>query len=170
MITTTDNDIKERLSIGYVAAVAARAGCQVVEWHVDRNKIDVTIGSVSGTPAKLDVQLKCTENANFTPTHLVFSDLDVASYDVLRSTVIQSPKLLVVLSVPTNSDHWVTAGPDELILRTCAYWINLCGEPEVQNTSTKTVYLPRAQAFHPDALRDLMSRAHKRAEQGQTGL
>ncbi len=32
MITTSENDIKERLSIAYITAVAARAGCQVKQW------------------------------------------------------------------------------------------------------------------------------------------
>jgi len=170
MITTTESDIKERLSLAYVTAVAARAGCQVVEWHVDRNRIDVTIGSVRGTPAKIDVQLKCTGNARWTQTELVFDHLEIDTYNWLRSTVIQSPKLLVVLAVPFEPNHWLSASPEELILRSCAYWINLCGEPEVGNKATTTVYLPRAQTFHPDALHDLMDRAHRRAEEGQTGL
>jgi hypothetical protein len=60
VVTTTENDIKERLSIAYVTAVAARAGCQLSEVRVDRNRIDGTISPISGARVKIDVQLKAT--------------------------------------------------------------------------------------------------------------
>jgi hypothetical protein len=72
-ITTADNDIKERLSVAYVVAVAPRAGCQVAEVLVDRNQIDVTISSIRGARVKIDAQLKSTSAAviNDPMRHLV---------------------------------------------------------------------------------------------------
>jgi hypothetical protein len=46
-ITTLENDIKERLSIAYATAVAARAGCELTEVRVDRNGIDATVRAIS---------------------------------------------------------------------------------------------------------------------------
>jgi hypothetical protein len=40
----------------------------------------------------------------------------------------------------------------------------------VLNTSTVRVSLPRQQMFHPNALRDLMHRAHQKAVAGETGI
>jgi hypothetical protein len=49
-ITTTVTDIQERLSLAYLTAVAAQAGCQVLETKVDRNGVDATIRPVAGAP------------------------------------------------------------------------------------------------------------------------
>jgi Domain of unknown function (DUF4365) len=95
-ITTVANDIKERLSLAYVTAVAARAGCELIEVHVDRNGIDGTIRAIRGTRVKIDVQLKATAVPTLDNDTIKF-DLDVPEYNALRSTHIQSPQLLVVL-------------------------------------------------------------------------
>lgn len=161
MITTVDNDVKERLCIAYVTAVAARAGCQLSEPHLDRNKIDATISAVKGTPARIDIQLKATSANIVRDTHAVFP-LEVETYDRLRDTVILAPQLLVVLVLPEGSDDWLTANEDKLIARQCAYWLDLCGFPSTANERTINVHLPRTQVFTPQALKDLMNMTHAR--------
>jgi uncharacterized protein DUF4365 len=168
-ITTVGNDIKERLSIAYVTAVAARAGCELAEVHVDRNGIDGTIRAIRGTRAKIDVQLKATSSPMFDDNEVAF-DLEVAEYNHLRSTQIQAPQLLVLLALPGEEVHWLVADEESLAFKKCAYWTNLYGEPDVPNKSRIRVRLPRTQMFHPDVLRDLMSRTHARALLGQTGI
>jgi hypothetical protein len=169
VIATSDNDIKERLSIAYITAVAARAGCQLVEVHVDRNRIDATISAISGTRVKIDVQLKATSADILDANDAVF-DLDVAAYNALRSTQVQSAQLLVVLILPDDPANWLTADEQLLALKKCSYWRNLHGEPPVTNTTTVRIRLPRSQIFGPEALRDLMDRADTKARAGHTGI
>ena len=57
-IETATSDMKERLSLAYLTAVAARAGCQIGEPKVDRNGIDAPIKPISGAPVGLDVHMK----------------------------------------------------------------------------------------------------------------
>ena len=168
-ITTAENDIKERMSLAYVTAVAARVGCELSEVKVDRSGIDATIRAIKGTPVKIDIQMKATSSLNLDRETLKF-DLDVAGYDHLRSTVIQAPQLLIVLLLPEDGENWLIADEETLAFKKCAYWHNLHGMPETENASTIRVSLPREQMFHPDALRDLMQRAHDKAVQGLTGL
>jgi hypothetical protein len=97
-------------------------------------------------------------------------DLDVPGYNSLRSTQIQAPQLLVVLILPQDETEWLVADERSLAFKKCAFWSNLYGEPAVQNTSTVRVSLPRQQMFHPNALRDLMQRAHQKAIAGETGI
>jgi hypothetical protein len=168
-ITTTENDIKERLSLAYVTAVAARAGCEVREFHVQRNALDVTISAIAGTLAKIDVQLKSTSNDCIEDDY-VFFDLDVATYDKLRTTQIQSAQLLVVFVLPANNAEWLAMNEEALILKKSAYWQCFQGAQAVSNAVKLRVRLPRAQIFGPEALRDLMARAHAKAQLGQTGI
>ena len=88
-ITTLESDIKERLSIAYATAVAARAGCELTEVRVDRNGIDVTIRA-RGTKVKIDLQLKATSSGLFDQEMIKF-DLDVPGYNSLRSTLTMLP-------------------------------------------------------------------------------
>jgi len=168
-ITTVENDIKERLSIAYATAVAARAGCELTEVQVDRNGIDATIRAIRGTKVKIDLQLKATSSPLFEQEMVKF-DLDIPGYNSLRSTQIQAPQLLVVLALTQDEMEWLMADEQSLAFRKCAYWCNLYGMPDVQNASTIRVSLPRGQMFHPNALRDLMQRAHQRAVAGETGI
>jgi hypothetical protein len=167
-ITTLDNDIKERLSVAYATAVAARVGCELTEVQVDRNGIDATVRAIRGTRVKIDIQLKATSSATFDDDNLLF-DLHVSEYDALRSTQIQAPQLLVVLALAEDAADWLRGDEQSLAFRRCAYWANLYGFPGTDNTSTIRVPIPRAQMFHPDSLRTLMLRAHERALSGQTG-
>jgi hypothetical protein len=168
-ITTTDNDIKERLSVAYVAAVAARVGCEVREFHVQRNGLDATISAIAGIKAKIDVQLKATSTDCVKANHIAF-DLDVATYDELRSAHVQSPQLLVILVLPEDAAEWLALDEESLVLKRCAYWHNLQGQPAVSNRGTIRVYLPRSNIFAPEALRSLMERADAHARMGQTGI
>jgi hypothetical protein len=62
VIATHANDIKERLSIAYVTAVAARAGCQITKLDVDKQSIDATVRPISGRKVSIDLQLKATSD------------------------------------------------------------------------------------------------------------
>ena len=169
VVTTTENDIKERLSIAYVTAIAARAGCQFGEVNVDRNGIDGTLSPILGARVKIDLQLKAT-SADVLDYEEVIFDLDVATYDALRSTQVQCAQLLVVFVLPNNPMEWLLVDEEALVLKKCAYWKNLHGEPAVTNNSSVRVRLPRSQILSPDELRSLVVRADANARQGKTGV
>jgi hypothetical protein len=118
---------------------------------------------------KIDVQLKATSGDALDTDDVIF-DLDVATYDALRSLQTQSAQLLVVLVLPESSNDWLTADEQSLILKKCAYWIHLAGAQATQNARTTRVRLPRSQIFGPEALRDLIARADEKARLGETGI
>src|SRR3982750_1636524 len=94
-ITTSENDIKERLSLAYVMAVAARAGCQVTEPAKDKQSIDVSVRPVSGRKVSIDLQIKATSAECLEPKDVVFP-LPVKNYEDLRDPHCTAPHYLVV--------------------------------------------------------------------------
>jgi len=70
-------------------------------------------------------------------------------------------KVLVVLVLPPDVARWITHGPEELILRRCAWWKRMTGEAPIPAAHTEdhvTVHLPAARYFSPAALRQTMER------------
>jgi hypothetical protein len=169
VILTQDNDVKERLSFAYLTAVAARAGCQITEPRVDRNAIDATISAIRGTNVKLDVQLKATSAPKFNGGDLVF-DLDVPTYDKLREPMVQTPALLVVLALSDKPAEWLVSDINELVLKKCAYWVNLAGEPASTNAQTQRVRLPVKQILTSDTLVSLFETMDANMRKGVAAL
>jgi hypothetical protein len=115
-ITTSENDIKERLSVAYVTAVAAGAGCQVAKLDIDKTSIDAIVCPISGLKSPIHLQLKATSDK------LVVADqariaLSIKNYDDLRDTSAIIPHYLVVLELPQNSESWLHISPSELAIR-----------------------------------------------------
>ena len=79
------------------------------------------------------------------------------NYESLRVDS-QTPRLLVVLYMPRVEGEWITITTDELVLRRCAYWLNLHGSPEV-TARRPTVYIPKSQVFDVPGLRRLMEQS-----------
>lgn len=48
--------------------------------------------------------------------------------------------------------------------RYCGYWVSLKGQPETDNTTSKTIHIPRQQVFSVDALREIMRRIAARQD------
>ena len=169
MINTTTNDIKERLSLAFVTAIAGRIGCQVTETKIDRMGVDVTISAIRGTKAKIDVQLKATSSPVFVGSDLKF-DLDIPTYDHLRSTQIGSGQILVVVVLHEKDTRWLRTLNGGMSIRKNAYWVNLYGLPAATTTTTTRVALPLSNRFDEHSLRALFDLAHSRALSGLTGL
>jgi hypothetical protein len=90
-------------------AVAARAGCQVAQWNIDKMSVDGTIRPVSGSRACVDVQLKATSN-DVTDANGAFFDLSLKNYDDLRKAPQTHPHYLVVLHLPGPLAAWLEMG------------------------------------------------------------
>lgn len=144
---------KEQFSIAYVRAIAAVAGVKVLRTDVDDDSVDIGLERAGGCAPKLDIQLKCTAEPLPENGDISFP-LKLKNYDDLRRPTV-APRWLVTLFVPPSCREWLVIGesPIEMLLRRCAWWTSLDGQPVVDNTSSVTVKFPRENLFTPDALK-----------------
>lgn len=156
----TESDTKERLSIVYAEAVAAKSGYTTTRTDLDRDGVDLRIQAGGQMRPALEFQLKATSRLGPEDDGVVKFELKRRNYDLLRLDT-QTPRLLVVLNLPHEKDQWLTITPEELTLRNCAYWLNLRGWRERSNTSTVTVPIPTANLFDDRSLRRLMSESRE---------
>lgn len=157
----TENDQKEQLSIAYLRAVAAAANLKTSKEEIDDDSIDITLGRTGGggmlRSPKCDVQLKATSQDVVSGDHIHFP-LPRKNYDDLRSTNVCTPRILVVLLLPTDSSEWLAQDHEALCMRRCAYWYSLRGLTATPNETNVTVRIPRSQMFTKDALVGIMDR------------
>ncbi|WP_297799011.1 DUF4365 domain-containing protein [uncultured Brevundimonas sp.] len=151
-------DVEEAYSIAYVHAISAGLGYVVSQKNFDRDGIDLTIEAGDGFRPKLDIQLKATINLKENDAGIFRYPCKKRNYDLLREPT-QTPRLLVVLHLPSNANDWLTVTPSELVLRNCAYWANLLGAPEVENETSVTIDLPKNNRFDIDGLKALMDQS-----------
>jgi hypothetical protein len=157
----TPEQQKEEIGRAYIHAVAAREGFKLATWSVDDGCLDVTIGRAGalggGTIAnpKLDVQLKCTSRQDLVRKDHIAWKLARDHYNrlVARSATKQ---ILVVLVLPEDEDAWIEHSVDAILIRRCAYWLDMSDLPPI-TTASKTVRIPRDNVFSPDALVLLMT-------------
>lgn len=162
----TSQNVESELSYAYIHAVAASAsmGCEVAGRHDDGAGIDAKItawGPFSGGVLQ-EVDLKVQLKATVKPPAIVGSCLSyslagITRYDDLRSADVATPRILVVLFLPANSEDWLSHSHDALLLRNCAYWVSLRGADPSSNATSQTVYLPQMQKFDPVGLSALMT-------------
>ncbi len=162
VIATGPNDIKERLSIAYVAAVAARAGCQISKLDIDKQSVDATVRPVSGRKVSIDLQLKATSSECIRDDRVAFN-LPIKNYDDLRDPHCTAPHFLVALVLDPRDEFWLTSNEEALLIRRCAYWMDLRGQPATTNKAAVTVAIPRAQRFDVVALRRMMTDTFQQA-------
>ena len=151
-------DCKEALSRVYVKAVAARAGYSTADYDFDRDSIDLRVQAGGDMRPAIDLQLKATANLNKSNGGYVKFPLRKKNYNDLRGPT-QTPRLLVVLELPSKESEWITITPDELILRHRAYWFNLNGCEAKKNTSSVTLHIPECNRFNTDSLHALMEQS-----------
>ena len=153
------NAQKERFSLSYIDAVASQAGYQVIEPRVDHDSVDGILMADFGQRPRIDFQAKATELDILRGSNLHYP-LPVKNYHDLR-VVTRTPRILIVVLVPSEKQQWVSQTEDELCLRRCAYWTCLEGCPDTLNSSSLTVQLPTANIFSGDQLIGLMQKAER---------
>ena len=119
LIRSTISDIEERLSLGYVTMVAARAGCQVLHIPVDRDSCDIEIRPIAGAPVRIDVQLKASVGLIHKDDRVGY-DLAIKNYHDLRATFVANPQYLVVLDLPRDRARWLVSDLNQLVAERCA--------------------------------------------------
>jgi radical SAM superfamily enzyme YgiQ (UPF0313 family) len=150
------NDIKERISLAYLAAIAAQSHCQVLEPKIDKQSIDAKVSPISGKKISIDFQLKASSNVDIKDGYAVFN-LPKKNYDDLRETVTQTPHYLVLLSLKADVTEWIEVNYDNLLILGTAYWHNLQGLPETTNTTTVTIRIPVTQILNPTTLKGFIT-------------
>lgn len=168
-IETTLNDVKERLSVGVVTLIAARAGCEVNEYRVDRTSRDLTISPIAGRPVSIDVQLKSTVNLIYDGAHVKY-DLDIKNYNDLRRMDVGVARILIVVDLHEDAVRWVRATNKHLLFDKCAYWLSLYGAPATNNKSTIRVEMPRTQVLTPSELESIIERRYQNIQAQHGGL
>ena len=155
----TPNIRMSRFSVAYIRAVAAVLGYGVLETTADEDldSVDGKLVSFTGTRPQIDFQAKATMRHALRDGGIRFP-LSIKNYDDLRADT-RTPRILIVLLMPPDGDHWLTQSADELCLRRCAYWLSLEGRDAVSNSSSVTVTIPAANVFGREQLDYLMNRA-----------
>ncbi|MGA6113347.1 DUF4365 domain-containing protein [Agrobacterium radiobacter] len=147
-------------SVSYVRAVAAAAGCAVAVPEPDDDKVDVTIssrvrGNVQRSPL-INVQVKCEASGAFTGQHVSYV-VDAETYESLIDPEHVVPRILVVVLVPDDMQHWLDHSPHEMSFRHCGYWVCLKNAtPLPPGQDSKTIQLPQQNRFDPFQLQAMM--------------
>ena len=156
----TSRDEEELISIAYAHAVASRAGYVTAVYEKDNDGIDMRIQGGGDMRPAIELQLKATMNLHAAMDGSYRFPLPVRNYNLLRRPT-QTPRLLVVLDLPSDYEQWMTITDNSLIIRNRAYWANLLGCEETSNTHNITVQIPPQNVFDVQSLRDLMDQSRQ---------
>ena len=153
----TPNMQMEHLSLAYIRAVAAAAGCHVTRPEIDMDSVDGILLSDSVGRPRIEFQAKATSR-NLLRADGIHFPLPVKNYDDLRIVRPLIPRILIVLLMPVEETEWLTQTDDELCQRHCAYWHSLEGGPAMPNTQNVTVRVPLDHIFSVGQLNGLMDK------------
>ena len=160
-ILLSQTDREEGLSRAYAYAIASFAGYTISEENFDRDGIDLRIHAGGCGSPSIALQLKATinlrgplEDGNYR------YDVPIGNYGNLMG-VYQTPRYLVVLSLPKDERFWLSSSDEELVLRHCAYWVSLEGMERSDNRSSVTISIPPSNRFDATALRYLIEQSRK---------
>lgn len=156
---------KEGLSFAYLRAVVAKARHNFIEGRVHDYGFDGTIKQVIKDGSRhiesgfgLDFQAKATCDWSRVESGIVY-DLEAQTYNdfVARANRAGAyPCILIVMCLCPNENDWLTVSSEQLVLKNCAYWLNLRGETTT-NSSTKRITLPESNLFSPLTLGSLLT-------------
>ncbi len=154
------NARQEQFANAFLVTVAAVAGFTATKPDVDHDSVDWTIASRLPRRPKIDIQMKSRRVEDADRDDLIRYDLKRKNYDDLILTDLLTPRLLVLVLVPPDIGNWLELTPDQLVLRRCAYWVSLAGQPATNNENTVRVSVPRVNLLNVASLESLMQRAN----------
>lgn len=155
--------IKERLNVAYVTAVVAKAGaaCSFTDapeygndGHISK-VVQLPNGKFRETGHIIHCQLKATCTSEIRGDNIIY-DMEVDAYNKLAQWS-GSTCILILLCLPEKVTDWLHLSEDQLILKRCSYWTQICG-PQSSNKSTQRVSIPRKQLFTPETVVELLKR------------
>lgn len=167
MSPLSSQNVESELSYAYIHAIASVAGvgCSVGTRHEDNAGVDAKLvgwGPFPGGGYRTEVDIKVQLKATVKQPTLVgdcfsYYFSGIKQYDDLRSAAVSTPRILVVLFLPTDPAEWMSHTEDALLLRRCAYWVSLRNAPASSNGTGQTVYIPKKQKFDANGVIELMS-------------
>jgi Domain of unknown function (DUF4365) len=156
--------VEELLSLVHVQAIAGQAGVSMSYFDLDYG-FDGTFRSIRARGSRLvtqglavDFQLKASVKYLIEPEYIVY-DLEVKNYnDIIDRRLSSSgiPCILLLKTLPSNRDTWLTASEDSLVLGGGCYWAYLNGELST-NSKTVRIRISREQLFLPDSLQWMLN-------------
>jgi len=159
--------------MAYLQAVTSAAGFyfQIADRGFDKDGVDAMVLhrgrlGVRKSP-RLDIQVKAHQSAKLEADPFA-EVLDIKTYDELRDTTYQVPRILVVVLVPVDVSDWLAHSEGELVIRRCGYWLSLQGAPPTSHETAITVKIPRLQVFDVAGLTRLMAEIASVAPAGAT--
>jgi hypothetical protein len=162
---TRTSDFKEQVQDAYLTAVAASAGCIVLQPRVDAGiDFELTHHSESHHAtdhvARLEVQNKARSASMSADGFYVSATLSRARYDYFRTVDPGVDKIVMILDIPPEPDQWVELTGSGLLIRNGAYWVNIAGWPP-SSANEPTVKAPTSNRFDDIALCAIMERIGK---------
>lgn len=144
---------KERFSRAWVIAAAAAADFTYEIVADDERGVDMTVHSDEHT---LDFQLKATSHPDVQDDYLVH-DLDVRTYNLLRSQQRSGYGVLAVIIVAEDTSTWHVMDHEGTSLTRSAYYLPLFGMPSTPNVATIRLKVPMTNLLTSDAMRVMMN-------------
>lgn len=152
----------EQLQRAYLNAVTAAAGCSILTTDYD-DGLDALLKHRSTLHSRsvdqfLQVQLKCTQQVGPDPSSgQVSAPLSNERFKLWAEANPTVKKIVVIMIAPTDPMDWISCSHDHLLLRHCAYWVNIAGRNPTGESKTM-VAAPTSQVFDDQALCQMMSR------------
>jgi hypothetical protein len=166
----TQQHAQEALSLAFIHALTAKAGVNLSlgdrhDYGVDGQfrPVQVRDGRHVNSGFNLDFQLKATTAWELdTHTDSIIYDLEAKTYNDLAGRDPEAEGIvLIVLCLPPNTDHWLEANHEFLMLKNCCYWYRIDGEL-TNNTTTKRIYIPRANLLTAEEVRKILGNEQTR--------
>ncbi|MER9124261.1 DUF4365 domain-containing protein [Mesorhizobium sp. M0959] len=144
----------------FLLAVAGVAGCAASLRRPDDDSIDWTLSCRLSRRPKIDVQMKTWVGDDGSADPIRYP-LKPKNYSDLILTDILAPRILVVVTIPKDINEWMVLSGEQIVLRRCAYWTSLSGQPQRDNESSVTVSVPRSNVMTVEALQGMMRRINE---------
>jgi hypothetical protein len=144
---------KERYSRAWLVAAAAGANFTYEIVADDEHGVDMTVHRGLDT---LDFQLKATSHP-VTQDGCLVHDLDVRTYDLLRSTRRSGYGVLALVVLAGDPAYWIEMDGTATKLLRSGYYLPMYGLPETMNSATVRLQVPLENLLTIDAMRDLMA-------------
>ena len=152
----TVTDCMEQLQEGYVASVAATAGCLFQKFSKDRFGFDTMLVRPRPVGEEISVftQLKCTTTERPDPSKPDFGYRFRKRQYFDRLATIRSgiKAILIVMATHPAQARWTNGSHDRLELLYCCYWAYLEGLTVGDHIRTPTVRVPTSNVFDANAL------------------
>ncbi|MFD9944609.1 DUF4365 domain-containing protein [Nonomuraea sp. NPDC059023] len=163
----TFTPLMEQLQQGYVASVAATAGCTFETISKDAWGVDAQIIRTPRTPHEQEsmvfAQLKSTTQVIPDPKKDFFSyQFTKRQYFDHLVKVRSYPKaILIVMTTSPKQLEWTSADHTGLHTKRCCYWVHLEGVKAKPAVAKPTIRVPTKNVFDAFALIDIMDKLER---------